>query len=101
MDVLRDLHQGQLGIHQKIGRAEDALFVDIVLQALARLLFEELGQMGGADADALGDIVQIDLLPVVLAKAAHNTKKRRVDTRRFFVGGRHKTQIQGPICLLV
>ena len=66
MNILRDLHQGELRIHQKIGRAKDALFVDIVLQTLARLLPEEFGEVRGADADALRDIVQIDFFPVVL-----------------------------------
>lgn len=67
VDILRDLHQGEVGIHQEVSGTVDTLFVDIVLQALVRLLLEQLGQMGGADADVLCDLVQVDLLPVVFA----------------------------------
>ena len=65
--VLGDLCQGQLRVQQQIGGPKDPLFVDGVLQADPGLFFEQPGKIGRADADGLGNVLQVDLFPVVLS----------------------------------
>ena len=62
VNILCDLLQRVVGIHQEVCGTEDTLFVDIILEALASLFLEELGQMGWADTDTLGNLVQIVLM---------------------------------------
>lgn len=69
-DILRDLGERLVGIEKQVGRPLDSHALRVILDSLAGLSREQSREVGGTQPQAVSDIIQIDLLPVVRADTA-------------------------------